>query len=187
MKFRILVVMVGVACSALQADSYSAQVEQQPAAPDPLAQASLKRFLQDYAKDLAGGPDSTTRYISVSIDLNGDGTDETIVYVIGQSWCGSGGCPMLILARKGSSYKVMTRVSIVQTPISVLTSVSHDWRDLGVWVRGGSVEPGYEAKLAFDGRTYPRNPSVPPARRLIGKVPSAVLIPSSEGGVPLYP
>ncbi len=179
--------MVWVVCSTLQADIYSAQVEQQPAAPPPLERASLKRFLQDYSKDSVGGADPTTRYISVSIDLNGDGTEETIVYVIGRSWCGSGGCPMLILARNGSSYKVVTKVTIVQTPISVLTTVAHGWRDLGVWVRGGSIEPGYEAKLAFDGKTYPSNPSVSPARRVIGKVPSHILISSLERGVPLYP
>ena len=42
--------------------------------------------------------------------------------------------------------------------------------------QGGGIQPGYEAELRFDGKTYPANPSVPPARPLKGKPEGEMLI-----------
>ncbi len=94
---------------------------------------------------------------------------------------------MLILAAKDSSYGVVTKVTITRPPIRVLTSTSNGWRDITVWVEGGGMEPGYEAELRFDGKTYPRNPSVPPARQLTRKVAGEIVVPESAEGKLLYP
>lgn len=124
-------------------------------------------------------------------DLNGDGTEEAIVYVMGQRWCGSGGCTMLVLAPKAPSYRVVTRVLITRPPIRVLDATSHGWRNLAVWAQGGGIQPGYEAELRFDGRRYPISPANPPSRRVVGKAPGKVVIPESANGIrkgkPLYP
>ena len=131
-------------------------------------QESLKNFLRDYLKDPA------TRYRSAFVDLHDDGAQDAIVYLTGQSWCGSGGCTLLILASDGPSYRVVTKITIVRPPIRILATRSNGWYDIGVQVRGGGIQPGYEADLPFDGKAYPNNPSVPPARKLgnkgIGKV-----------------
>ncbi len=121
------------------------------------------------------------------VDLNGDGKDEAIVYLVGREWCGSGGCPTVILASEASSYRVVTELSITQRPIRILSGTSNGWRNLGVWVQGGGIQPGYVAELRFNGKTYPENPTVPPARRLEGKVPGKVVISASQAGTPLYP
>ena len=71
-------------------------------------QESLKNFLRDYLKDPA------TRYRSAFVDLNDDGAQDAIVYVTGRSWCGSGGCTLLILASDGPSYRVVTKITIVR-------------------------------------------------------------------------
>jgi hypothetical protein len=107
--------------------------------------------------------------------------------LVGRDYCGSGGCNCLVLARKNSSYEVVTKITITQTPIRVLDSVSNGWRSLGVGVRGGGIQPGYEAELRFDGKTYPRNPSVPPARPLKTAVAGEVVIESEQNATPLYP
>jgi hypothetical protein len=129
---------------------------------------SLKNFLRDYLKDPA------TRYRSAFVDLKDDGTQDAIVYLTGQSWCGSGGCTLLTLAPDGPSYRVVTKITVVLPPIRVLATRSNGWHDIGVQVRGGGIQSSYEADLPFDGETYPSNPSVPPARKLgnkgIGKV-----------------
>jgi hypothetical protein len=54
----------------------------------------LRSFLIEYL----GAPESeedrtNTRYLSTTVDLNGDGKPETIVYILGSNWCGGGGCP----------------------------------------------------------------------------------------------
>lgn len=144
-------------------------------------QESLRRFLQNRYDDRA------MRYIAGFCDLDGDGTPEAIVYLISQNWCGSGGCSTLILSQRAGAWTVITKVSITRPPIRLLKTTSKGWRDLGVWVQGGGIQPGYEALLRFDGSTYPKNPSTPPARPLGGNVAGQVIIPSSQNGTPLFP
>jgi len=130
--------------------------------------------------------DRTTRYVLAFRDLNGDGTPEAIVYLSGREWCGSGGCHTLILTPNRSSWRIVANIFITRPPICVLSDVSHGWHSIGVWVQGGGTQPGYEAELRFDGKTYPMNPSVPPARRLEGKVEGEVVIHSMQDAKPLY-
>ena len=153
------------------------------------AEESLKRFLQNW--DTGTTPkteknDRTTRYVAAFRDLNSDGTPEAIVYFIGKDWCGSGGCPTLILTRDAGSWRIVTKITITRPPIRVLTNTAHGWRSIGVWVRGAGIQQGYEAELCFNGKSYPRNPSVPPARRLEGKPAGEVVIASERGATPLY-
>ena len=78
----------------------------------------------------------------------------------------------LVLTPEGASYRVVTKIRITRPPIRVLATSSHGWHDIGVWVQGGGIQRGYEAKLQFDGKTYPSNPSSPPALPVAGKVGS---------------
>jgi hypothetical protein len=148
----------------------------------------LKSFLQGYL----GKPyepferERATRYSSALVDLKGDGTREVIVYVSGRGWCGSGGCIMLILALEGASYRVVTRTTITRLPIRILNTKSNGWHDISVVVAGGGIQPAYEAILPFDGKTYPSNPSVPPARRSPEKIQGETVIPVKAEEQPLY-
>lgn len=130
-------------------------------------------------------PDTTTRINAVTVKMKDSKTQETIVYIYGETWCGSGGCTMLILEPTGSSFKELGWVSIVQLPIVVLPSMHNGHPDIGVGVRGGGILPGYEALLRFDGKSYPGNPSVPPARKVTG-IKGEVVVSPSDDGVPLY-
>jgi hypothetical protein len=148
---------------------------------------NVRRFLQQYL-----GPDSypswskSTHYFAQVVDLNGEGSNQVIVYLMNGGWCGSGGCTALILAPEKSSYRVVTRLTITWPPIRVLETRSHGWRDIGVWVEGGGIRPGYEAVLQFDGKHYPANPSVAPAKRLDKEVAGTVVVPKNVIGELLY-
>jgi len=154
----------------------------QPQSPDE----SLKRFLLAYLKGPGFPDDKTTRFTAASADLNDDGKAELIIYITGRSWCGSGGCNLLILTPKDSTYAVVGELSITRPPIRMLTAKSNGWHDISVWVQGGGIRPGREAKLSFDGKTYPSNPSVPPAAPLTRKVAGKILISGAAKGSPLY-
>jgi len=167
------------------ATSGSAQTTQEP---DSVRAVSLRVVLQKYL----GEPDpsfekkAATRYASAFVDLKDDRTKEVIVYVSGRGWCGSGGCVMLILAPEGESYRVVTRTTVTRLPIRVLTTKSNGWHDISVVVAGGGIQPGYEAELSFDGRTYPSNPTVSPARRLTGKARGETVITATTKDQALY-
>jgi hypothetical protein len=128
--------------------------------------------------------EGTTRYSAAFIDLNDDGKDEVIVYLIDEKWCGSGGCSALILAYQDSSYRLITKTTVTQLPIRVLSTKTDGWHDLGVWVQGGGIQPGHEARLRFNSKKYPSNPSLP--ARLQQKVGGKVVIPAKTQGTPLY-
>lgn len=145
-------------CPTLVITICLAQAPLRPDASSATAEKSLKRFLQTFDNDRAA------RYVAAFADLNGDGKSEAVVYLISDKWCGSGGCNTIILTQDGGSWKILTSITISRPPIRVLTHRTHGWHSIGVRVEGGGINPGYEAELRFDGKTYPSNPSVPPAR-----------------------
>ncbi len=148
---------------------------------------SLRTFLRRYAIDNNLEEDKTAQYFPAFVDLNGDGKKEAVVYLRGRWWCGTGGCPTLILTADAGSYRIVTRISITRPPIRLFTRRSNGWLNIGAWVQGGGIQPGYEAELRFDGNTYPENPSTPPAGKAAPNTPGKVIIQSLERGVPLYP
>jgi hypothetical protein len=137
----------------------------------------LKEFLQHYMHKPLSERDKTTRFISAMVNLDDTGTQETVVYLIGGGWCGSGGCTTLILRPQGTSYEVVSELTVVQLPIRVLATKSHGWHDISVHVRGGGIIEAYDAVLRFDGNSYPTNPTVYPARRAHGREAGKIVIP----------
>lgn len=145
---------------------------------------SVTKFLRGYLRDPRLGDDKSTRYFSAFADLNNDGKKEAIVFLTGRGWCGSGGCTTFILQPTNSTWKVVTKVTLTRPPIRVLLTETHGWHDIAVQVAGGGIS-AYEAMLAFDGKTYPSNPSMAPAHPLTGKVAGKTVVPATEGD-PLY-
>jgi hypothetical protein len=182
---KLFYIVIIAACSTLLAPACFAQPQHQTSSAHDDA---LKRFLQQYL----GEPyppfekEGATRYSAAFADLKDDGTKEVIVYVSGRGWCGTGGCVMLILAPEGTSFKVVTKTTVTRLPIRVLATKSNGWHDITVVARISGTEPVYEAVLSFDGKTYPANPSTPPARRLEGKVEGKIAMPVSTEGTLLY-
>jgi hypothetical protein len=136
----------------LQTNSFPQRVFE----PTSEQETSLKKFLQGYLRDPYASleDEKTTRYSAAFVDLNDDGTPEVITHITGRDWCGSGGCTTLVLKAEGSSYRTVARLTITRPPIRVLTTKSHGWRDIGVWMQGGGIQPGYEADLFFNGKSY---------------------------------
>ncbi len=128
-----------------------------------------------------------TRYSVALTDLNGDGRSEALIYALatakggGQAdLCGGGGCSLYVLSLTPGGYRRVTNISITRPPIRVLPTVTHGWHDLGVMVAGGGIIPGYEARLRFDGHSYPSNPTVPSATRLKTAIAKQVIGPEAS-------
>jgi hypothetical protein len=165
--------LAGIICSmVLVCSCLAALTDSQPASTEE----SLKQFLQAWDDDMS------TQYITAFHDLNADGIPDAIVYLTGRKWCGSGGCTTLILKQAGHSWQIVTKITLTRRPIRVLEKVSNGWHSIGVWVQGGGIKDGYESELNFDGISYPKNPTVTPARRLNLKSEGVVVITSPELG-----
>jgi len=153
---------------------------------------ALKAFLRSYLNPRQEARlEETTQITVVSVKTEAEAGEELVVYVSGPqgSWCGTGGCMMLILEPFQSSFKVLGRVTIVQLPIRLLPSRKHRHPDIGVWVQGGGIQPGYEAVVSFDGTnysaTYSDNLSTPPAQPVNG-IKGKKIITTTDNSIPLY-
>jgi hypothetical protein len=85
------------------------------------------------------GEDRSTRYSPVFVDLDADSVAEAVVYVSGRGWCGSGGCLLLVLKSKGTSYKVVGRTPITRPQFVFLRPQP----TVGATSAFGSWEAGY--------------------------------------------
>jgi hypothetical protein len=174
-----------IVCATLLMAVSAVAMQGQEGKPSDLPSEPLKAYLRDYLT--LGGkvpPDMTTKISTAEVETAGGGTED-VVYVSSQRWCGSGGCTLLILAPLESSFKLIGKTSIAQLPIRLLPSTKHGRPDIGVTVQGGGVLAGYEAVLSFNGESYPRNPSLPPARKATA-IKGKVIIADTERGIPLY-
>lgn len=127
-------------------------------------------------------PDPVASYVSQTLhvstfkradaDLNGDGQPEAFIYVTDRGYCGSGGCRLIVLSRRGNQYRSVLRSTVTQLPIRLLATSNHGWRDIEVTVSGGGITQPYMARLRFDGQRYTSNPTVPlaqPMTHIAGK------------------
>lgn len=118
-------------------------------------------------------PYQETRYLSGAFDLNADRRPEWIIHVVGPIACGTGGCPTLLFSPQSSGYKLVSKISVTKLPVRVAAGSSKGWRNLIVHVGGGGAEPA-EVELAFNGKSYPSNPTV------TGKYIKPAVLPGSE-------
>ena len=104
--------------------------------------------------------DGDIHYLDRSVDLNGDGRPEIVLYLAGPTVCGTGGCTLLVFTPRGSGWRLVGSTSVTRTPIRASPARSAGWRHLIVHVAGGGGPTG-DVELRFTGRSYPGNPSVP--------------------------
>ena len=140
-------------------------------------QDRLASFLRGFFAGRDGADEHQERYTAAFVDLSGHGRSEAIVHLLSNGWCGSGGCTTLVLEDRNGAFRLVSEIPISNPPIRVLTTRSHGWRDLGVMVSGGGIRRAYEAKLSFDGSTYPTDPTVSPAKPMAVQQGRTVISP----------
>jgi len=103
------------------------------------------------------------RFTTALADLNGDGRDEAVVYLVDPAVCGSGGCNLYVLTNSGqNNWAVDSKMTISRPPIYLLPSSTNGWADLGVTVSGGGLMR-MVMKVPREASAYASNPTVSPA------------------------
>ncbi|EAQ75090.1 MULTISPECIES: hypothetical protein [unclassified Synechococcus] len=133
----------------------------------------------------AAGP---LRYAYNRIDLNGDRQDELVATVIGPYTCGTGGCNAYVFQSgpKGKGLRLVSQMSLFKPPLVVSDQRHNGWRDLISRVRIDAGH-GYYARLPFNGRGYPSNPSTPPAEPLRSALPGVAMLNTDDDASPTHP
>jgi len=142
--------------------------------------SSVTEFLRGYVDRSPFGVDESTRFSAEHVP----GANLVVVYLSGNTWCGSGGCTLLILLPSRSSFELVGKVTGVSLPVKSLESSHHTLPDIEVNVKGGGIKKSFRAVLLFNGAHYPSSPFFPPAKRTSGKV-GHVLIGENVVGIAL--
>lgn len=126
-----------------------------PSSSNDQMAGNIKNFLvKDYlANDLANLQEIDRKFQYYQVDLNGDGKDEYFVNFMSPYFCGSGGCTILLLDHESN---VITKFSVMRTPLYVEKAENEGWRDILVRSQGELKE------LKYNNGKYPSNPSVLP-------------------------
>lgn len=121
----------------------------------------LEKVLRQWSAAKGVKPSDDVHYFYNKVDLNDDGHEDAIVFMAGNPFCGSGGCMMMIFKGDGTTYQLLTQMTVSNPPLIVTSHRTQGWYDLVMPAKGS--RGGYYALLSFDGKGYPRNPTVAPA------------------------
>ncbi|OKH22588.1 hypothetical protein NIES593_12405 [Hydrococcus rivularis NIES-593] len=116
--------------------------------PHPTIQAAIRQAI--------GNPSERIRYYYNLVDLNRDRRSEVIVYAVGSSICGSGGCTLYVLESRGVTYSLIAKIPTTTNPIIISDEKTNGWNDLIILTEGGSLPPNYW-RIRFDGNIYVDN------------------------------
>ncbi|MBW8735269.1 MAG: hypothetical protein JF571_13390, partial [Asticcacaulis sp.] len=101
-------------------------------------------------------------------------------------WCGSAGCNVTVLIPVGRTYKLIGDFQ-AWAPIRRLETAHGGYPDLGVWVQGGGVFPGYEARIPFNEGQYPAQGGVASGHRVVKGTRGPIIIDARKSARPLFP
>jgi hypothetical protein len=120
---------------------------------DPAVETALLDLFPDYTLKAVEIEGQTARYLYNRVDLDDDGRDEAVVYLLGTHFCGTGGCSLVILRPTENGLAVVNNFPASEVPLVVKRHASNGWRDLVRLTAGGGAEPAYHL-LQFDGERY---------------------------------
>lgn len=125
---------------------------------DSALEKAIRLASPHYSADLeaAGGSQRPSRYASTQVDLNDDGSDETLVYLMGPHFCGTGGCNLLVFSADSDSstggYTLLNDLPISRPPVIVSSRRTSGWRDLWRKESGGGMPATYVRHSFIDGK-----------------------------------
>ncbi|MEA5442008.1 META domain-containing protein [Cyanobium gracile] len=154
--------------------------------PDPALEAAILAASPDLRRALgsAGGGMGRISYVHARTDLNGDGRQEVLVYLMGPYVCGTGGCTLQVFQQGARGYRLVSSFPTSRLPVIVSETRRNGWRDL--WRRqSGGGAPATWVREVFDGRGYRSKERIPAA----GAAPAGTVVlggdPSLADGAPL--
>jgi hypothetical protein len=155
--------------------------------PDPALEAAILDNVPAYRRAVVGdGQDRWARYVHAATDLDGDGRDEVLVYLMGTFFCGTGGCNLQVYRSTAGGYALVSDVPISRLPVVVAETRSNGWRDLWRLESGGGA-PSTRVRHGFDGERYREKERIPTEQGLPKGLAVLSGNPTFSDGVVLKP
>ncbi|AFY27545.1 META domain-containing protein [Cyanobium gracile] len=156
--------------------------------PDPALETAILAASPDLRRPLgsAAGGMGRIRYVHGRTDLDGDGRQDVLVYLMGPYVCGTGGCTLQVFRQEATGYRLITSFPTSRLPVIVPAGGRSRWRDLWRLQSGGGA-PATWVREVFDGRGYRSKERIPAS----GNPPRGTALlggdPSLADGAPLVP
>jgi hypothetical protein len=141
-------------CRMLVMSVLSISVAAGAAEPPRALSEAVHSYVYQYITDVEY--DETFRFALK--DLNDDGHADAIVLMSGPTWCGSGGCTMLVFRGAGNGFELVSKSTIINPPIRISKKLVWGWRTLIVASKG----KGNVVLRPNKAHRYPLNPSMQP-------------------------
>ncbi len=161
--------------------------QQSKMTPDAKIEAAILAAAPDYTRKTIGveGGIGPGRYAYERVDLNDDGRDEVLVYLLGSIFCGTGGCNLMLFTEGTDGYSLVDSFPITQLPVTLSANKTSGWHDIVKMEAGGGAPQSY-VRYTFDGTHYveaerlPGEPAPEGRRVLDGEI-------TFQNGIPLEP
>ena len=156
--------------------------------PDPALETAILAASPDLARTLgsAAGGMGRISYVHGRVDLDGDGRQDVLAYLMGPYVCGTGGCTLEVFRQEATGYRRIASFPTSRLPVIVPAAGRNRWRDLWRLQSGGGAPPTWVREV-FDGRSYRSKERLPAA----GAPPAGTAVlsgdPSLADGAPLMP
>jgi hypothetical protein len=156
--------------------------------PDPALEAAILAVSPDLRRPLgsAAGGMGRISYVHARTDLDGDGRQDVLVYLMGPYVCGTGGCTLQVFRQEARGYRLVTSFPTSRLPVIIPAAGRSRWRDLWRLQSGGGA-PATWVREVFGGRGYLSKERLPAA----GGPPAGTVVlsgdPSLADGAPLVP
>jgi heat shock protein HslJ len=155
--------------------------------PDAALEAAILDASPAYTRAVVGaeGGVGRGRYVYGRVDLNGDGRDEVLVYLLGSVFCGTGGCNLLLFTEGQGGLALVNEFPISRLPIIVAPARTNGWSDLFRLESGGGAPASY-VRHTFDGKQYVERERLPADKAPDGQRYLAGEL-TFQKGIPLEP
>ncbi|WP_094586034.1 META domain-containing protein [Synechococcus sp. BO 8801] len=156
--------------------------------PDPALESAILAASPDLRRPLgsAAGGMGRISYVHARTDLDGDGRQDVLVYLMGPYVCGTGGCTLQVFRPEGRGYRLISSFPTSRLPVIVPEARRNRWRDLWRLQSGGGA-PATWVREVFDGRGYRSKERIPAAGRQPAGTAVLSGVPSLADGAPLAP
>jgi heat shock protein HslJ len=121
--------------------------------PDSALEDAIREASPSYTREMVGIGGQQARYVYSRVDLNDDGADEVLVYLLGSIFCGTGGCNLMVFTPAEGRYALVSDFPITREPVIVSPERNEGWNDLVRLESGGGAEASY-VRHRFDGKRY---------------------------------
>jgi len=129
--------------------------------PNPALEAAILRNVSGYTRSVVGDtPERWGRYVHAATDLDGDGREEMLVYLMGSLFCGTGGCTLQVYRPAPGGYALVNDFPVSRLPVVAADRQTNGWRDLWRLESGGGAPATY-VRHVFNGERYEERERIP--------------------------